>query len=306
MLKRDDPKFQRATDVSATGAEVTGIEVGNAAKLRRVKASLRPLGRKCGERDHLKIRKATEFQRQGGIEVGMPRNSTISAQSPQSVTPYCGSRNAAKLNESMRYALCGRKCGVELVAEAYKLNRDDPKFKGNGLSATATKGTRSRNAFSPAKVIESKRYALCGRKCGVDQVAEALHATRGITRKSNVEQVAEALHAQRGMTRNSKATDFRNPGASKSECRELTESKRFAVVEESACGKTSSRSIHAQEGSPEIQRQLNFGNRGIEVGMPGNSPSQSISPFVEEKCWCKPSSRSITCSTRNHPKFKGN
>jgi len=46
--------------------------------------------------------------------------------------------------------------------------------------------------------------------------------------------------------------------------------------------RTSSGSIHAQEGSPEIQRQLNFGSRGVGVGMPRNSPSQCVSPFAEE------------------------
>ena len=41
------------------------------------------------------------------------------------------SRNGAKLTESKRFAVCGRKCDVEQVAEAYMLKRDHPKFKGN-------------------------------------------------------------------------------------------------------------------------------------------------------------------------------
>jgi hypothetical protein len=34
--------------------------------------------------------------------------------------------------------------------------------------------------------------------------------------------------------------------------------------------------------SPEIQRQLNFGSRGVEAGMLRNSPSQCVSLFAEE------------------------
>uniref|UniRef100_A0A6N2KNU2 Uncharacterized protein n=1 Tax=Salix viminalis TaxID=40686 RepID=A0A6N2KNU2_SALVM len=45
---------------------------------------------------------------------------------------------------------------------------------------------------------------------------------------------------------------------------------------------TGSGSIHAQEGAPEIQRQLNFGNRVVEVGLSRNSPSRSFSLFTEE------------------------
>ena len=41
------------------------------------------------------------------------------------------SRNAAKLTESKRFAVCRRKVDVEEVAEAYMLERDHPKFKGN-------------------------------------------------------------------------------------------------------------------------------------------------------------------------------
>ncbi|KAL3575877.1 hypothetical protein D5086_021160 [Populus alba] len=41
------------------------------------------------------------------------------------------------------------------------------------------------------------------------------------------------------------------------------------------------RSIHAQEGSPEIQRQLNFGNRGIQVGMPRKLTESKHFAFAE-------------------------
>ena len=71
-------------------------------------------------------------------------------------------------------------------------------------------------------------------------------------------------------------------GASKSECRETHRIKAFLHLRKKVCCRTISRSIHAQDESPEIQRQLNFGNRGIEVGMPRNSPSQSVSQFAEE------------------------
>ena len=47
------------------------------------------------------------------------------------------------------------------------LKRDHPKFKGNRISAT---GNPSQNA---AKLTESKRFAVCGRECDVEQVAEA-------------------------------------------------------------------------------------------------------------------------------------
>ena len=40
-------------------------------------------------------------------------------------------RDIATLIESKHYALCGRKCDVEKVAEAYMLKRDHPKFEGN-------------------------------------------------------------------------------------------------------------------------------------------------------------------------------
>ncbi|KAL9339094.1 hypothetical protein Peur_068109 [Populus x canadensis] len=46
--------------------------------------------------------------------------------------------------------------------------------------------------------------------------------------------------------------------------------------------RTSSGSIHAQEGSPEIQRQLNFDSRGVGVRMLQNSPSQCVSLFADE------------------------
>ncbi|KAL3565911.1 hypothetical protein D5086_033957 [Populus alba] len=93
-------------------------------------------------------------------------------------------------------------------------------------------------------------------------------------------------------------------------------------VAEEVCCRTSSGSIHAQEGSPKIQRQLNFGNRGIEVGMPRNSPSQSLSPF-EEESECRETHRlkaflrlrkkydleqvaEAYMLKSDHPKFKGN
>ena len=41
------------------------------------------------------------------------------------------SRNDAKLTESKRFAVSGRKCDVVQVAEAYMLKTDHPKFKGN-------------------------------------------------------------------------------------------------------------------------------------------------------------------------------
>ncbi|KAL3575881.1 hypothetical protein D5086_021164 [Populus alba] len=71
--------------------------------------------------------------------------------------------------------------------------------------------------------------------------------------------------------------------------RKLTESKRFV------CGRsvmrTSSRSIHAQEGSPEIQRQLNFGNRGIQVGMPRKLTESKHLPFAEGSSECRKTHR---------------
>ena len=81
-------------------------------------------------------------------------------------------------------------------------------------------------------------------------------------------------------------------GAWKLECRETHPVKALHSLRKEVWCRTSSRSIHAQEGSPEIQRQLHFGNRGIEVRMPRHSPSHSVSPFAE-KVWCRTSSRSI-------------
>ncbi|KAL3564562.1 hypothetical protein D5086_033988 [Populus alba] len=94
-------------------------------------------------------------------------------------------------------------------------------------------------------------------------------------------------------------------GASKSECRETHLVKAFCRLWKKVWCSTSSRSIHAKKGSPEIQRQLNFCNRGIEVGMPGNSPSQSVSPFGEEKSDVEQVAEAYMLK-RDHPKFKGN
>ncbi|KAL3575882.1 hypothetical protein D5086_021165 [Populus alba] len=69
--------------------------------------------------------------------------------------------------------------------------------------------------------------------------------------------------------------------------------------------KTSSRSIHAQEGSPEIQRQLNFGNRGIEVGMPRKLTESKRFAVCGRKCDVEQVAEAYMLK-RDHPKFKGN
>ena len=69
--------------------------------------------------------------------------------------------------QSKRYALCGRKCGVEQVAEAYMLKRMTRNSKETEFQQP---GNPSRNV---AKLTDSKRFAVCGTKCDVKQVAEA-------------------------------------------------------------------------------------------------------------------------------------
>ncbi|KAL3564553.1 hypothetical protein D5086_033979 [Populus alba] len=130
-----------------------------------------------------RIQTATDFGQPGGIEVGMPR----------------------KLSESKRLRpLKERKCGVEQVAEAYMLKRDDLKFKGNLLSATGA---------SKSECHETQRVkALRPLRKGVWCIKEQKHTL-----------------LKEAMTRNSKAIDFRQPGNRSQNAVKLSESKRYAL-----------------------------------------------------------------------------
>ncbi|KAL3612535.1 hypothetical protein D5086_003555 [Populus alba] len=191
------------------------------------------------------------------IEVGMPRNSRS-----QSVSPFAeGSKHT-----------CSR--GISRNSKATEFRQP---------------GHRSQNA---AKLTESKRFAVCGRKCDVEQVAEA-YMLKTDHPKFKATEFRQPGHRSRNAM---KLTESKPIGASKSECRETHRVKVLRPLRKEVWCRTCSRSIHAQEGSPEIQRQLNFGNRGIEVGMPPKSPSQSISLFEEgSKHTC---SRGITRNSK--------
>ena len=85
-----------------------------------------------------------------------------------------------KLTESKPFAVCGRECDVEQVAEAYMLKRDHLKFKGNLISATGA---------SKSECHETHRVTVLRRlrkKSDVEQVAQAYLLTRDHTKfKSN-------------------------------------------------------------------------------------------------------------------------
>ena len=134
------------------------------------------------------------------------------------------------------------------------LKRDHPKFKGNSISATGA---------SKSECHETHRVKV-------------FHCLR---KKVLCRTSSRSITCSRGITRNSKVTEFRQPGHRSRNAAKLTESKSFTVCGRKSYVEQVAEALHAQEGSPEIHRQLNFGNRGIEVGMPRNSPSQSVSPF---------------------------
>ena len=67
---------------------------------------------------------------------------------------------------SKRFAVCGRKCDVEQVAEAYMLKRDHPKFKGNWISATGASKSECRETH------RVKAFHRLRKKSVVEQVAE--------------------------------------------------------------------------------------------------------------------------------------
>ncbi|KAL3575863.1 hypothetical protein D5086_021146 [Populus alba] len=207
------------------------------------------------------------------------------------------------LTESSVSPLCGRKSDVEQVAEADMLKRDHPKFKrqlnfGNqGASKSecrethrvkafrrlrkkvlisihaqrdhpkfkrqlnfGNRGNRSRNA---AKLTESKRFAVCGRKSDVEQVAEAYMLKRDHRNSKATEFRQPGIEV--GMPRNSPSQSVspfagrKSDGHRSRNAAKLTESKRFAVLRKKVCVEQVAEARHAQEGSPEIQRQLNFG-----------------------------------------------
>ncbi|KAL3565912.1 hypothetical protein D5086_033958 [Populus alba] len=249
MLKRDHPNSK------ATEFRQPGHRSRNAAKLTESKPFYSDVEQAAEaymlKRDHPNS-KATEF-RQPGIEVGMPRNSPS-----QSVWPFVEERVKAFLRLRKKY-------DVEQVAEAYMLKRDQPNSKATEFRQP---GHRFRNA---AKLTESKRFAVCGR----------IKAFRRLQKKSDVEQVAEAYMLKRDHP-NSKATEFRQPGQSKSECRETHRVKAFGRLRKTSVVGQVAEAYILQRDHPKFKGKLNFGNRGIEDGMPRNSPSQSLSPFEEE------------------------
>ncbi|KAL3565925.1 hypothetical protein D5086_033971 [Populus alba] len=246
MLKRDHPNSK------ATEFRQPGHRSWSAAKLIESKrfavcnsCLITSSGSIHAQEGSPEIQRQLNFGNRG-IDVGMPRNSPSQSLSPLEEESECRENHRVKAFGRLK-----KKSDVGQVAEAYMLKRDHPNSKATEFRQT---GHRSRNA---AKLTESKPFY-----------------------KSDVEQAAEAYMLKRDHP-NSKATEFRQPGHRSRNAAKLTESKRLAV-----CGRsliTSSGSIHAQEGSTQIQRQLNFGNRGIDFGMPRNSPSQSVWPFAEER-----------------------
>ncbi|KAL3570001.1 hypothetical protein D5086_027250 [Populus alba] len=82
--------------------------------------------------DH-RYSKATEFSATGASKP----NASRKTHRVKAFRLLRKNRNAGKLTESKRFAVCGRKCDIEQVAEAYMLKRDHPKFQrqlnsGNG------------------------------------------------------------------------------------------------------------------------------------------------------------------------------
>ena len=71
-------------------------------------------------------------------------------------------------------------------------------------------------------------------------------------------------------------------GASKSECRETHRVKVFRRLRKKFDVEQVAEAHMLKRDHPKKKKQLDFGNRGIEVGMPRSSPSQSVSPFAEE------------------------
>ena len=136
------------------------------------------------------------------------------------------------------------------------LKRDHPKFKGNWISAIGASKSKCRETH---RVKEFRR----------------------LRKKSYVEQVAEANMLKRDDPK-FKGNWISATGASKSECRETLRVKAFHRLRKKSDVEQVAQAYMLKRDHPEIQRQLDFGNRGIEVGMPRNSPSQSVSPFAEE------------------------
>ena len=180
------------------------------------------------------------------------------------------------------------------------LKRDHPKFKGNWILATRATKLECRETH------QVKAFRFLRKKVWCRTSSRSIHAQEGSPkiqrhlnfgnlgnkvgmprnfticwRKSYVEQVAEAYMLKRDHPK-FKGNWISATRTTKSKCRATHQVKAFRRLRKKVWCRTSSRSIHAQEGSPEIQRQLNFGKTGIEVGTPRNSPSQSVSPFAEE------------------------
>ncbi|KAL3569999.1 hypothetical protein D5086_027248 [Populus alba] len=220
-------------------------------------------------------------------------------------------RNAVKLTESKRFAVCGRKCDVEQVAEAYTHNTDHPKFKGNSISATGASKSECREthrvkAFrllrknrNAAKLTESKRFAECGRKCDIEKVAEAYILKEGspeIQRQQNFDNrrieggmpgnspsQSVLPFAEVGMPRNSPSQSV-SPSAEGSVIRnaaKLTKSKRFAVCGRKGDVEQVAEAYMLKRDHPKF-KATEFSATGHRSRMPPNSPSQSVSPFAEE------------------------
>ncbi|KAL3570002.1 hypothetical protein D5086_027251 [Populus alba] len=120
------------------------------------------------KRDHPKF-KGTEF-RQPGHRSRNCRTHPCQKRFRclrKEVKPGIEGPDAVKLTESKRFAVCGRKCDVKQVAEAYTLKTDHPKFKGNSISATGASKSECRETH------RVKAFRLLRKKCDVEQVAEA-------------------------------------------------------------------------------------------------------------------------------------
>ena len=102
-----------------------------------------------------------------------------------------------------------------------------------------------------------------------------------VRKMSDVEQVAEAYMLKRDHPK-FKGNWILATGTSKSECRETHQVKAFRRLRKKYDVEQVAEGYMLKRDHPKIQRQLDFGNRGIEVGMPRNSPSQSLLPFAEE------------------------
>ncbi|KAL3565913.1 hypothetical protein D5086_033959 [Populus alba] len=275
MLKRDHPKF-KVNSISATGASKSECRENH-----RVKA----FGR---------LRKKSDAECRENHQVkafGRLRKKSNSE---------CRQTHRVKAFLRLR-----KKYDVEQVAEAYMLQRDNSKFKGNSISATGASKSECRETH------RVKAFLRLRKKYELEQECRENHRVKAFGRlqkKSDVGQVAEAYMLKRDHPK-FKGNSISATGASKSECREthrikafLRLRKKYELEQNNVAGAYMIKRITRNSKATEFK-----GGSGTGASMSECRENHRVKAFgrLQKKSDVGQVAEAYMLK-RDHPKFKGN